>query len=172
MFHIHCRIKVTLNNKILCTSTPCYHIASLNCDDLSNCVARWQQRFIPRCKHSNNDNRLAAGTTFVGSKLLVLHIMLPESNEERQGAGNERERPISYRIASCNGDDDLSCQVAPMAATIAFHVTRTYHIALISYCITRWRQQQQSGCSNNICWQHASRPSYRVAQKQRRTARK
>ena len=120
---------------------------------------------------ATNDNKLAAGTTFVGSKFLVLHIVSPESNDERRG-GNERERPISYRIASCNGDDDLSCQVAPMAATIAFRVTRTYHIALISCCVTRWRQQQQSGCSNNICWQHASHPSYRVAQKQRRTARK
>ena len=94
-----------MNNEILCTSTPCYHIASLNCDDLSNCVARWQQRFIPRCKHSNNDNRLAAGATFVGSKLLVLHIVSPESNDERQGAGNERERPISSHIALRDGDD-------------------------------------------------------------------
>jgi hypothetical protein len=120
---------------------------------------------------ATNDNKLAAGTTFVGSKFLVLHIMSPKSNNERRG-GNERERPISYCIASCNGDDNLSCQVAPMAARIAFRVMQTYHIALIPYCVTRWRQQQQSGCSNNICWQHASRPSYRVAQKQRRTARK
>ena len=76
------RIKATMNNEILCTSTPCYHIASLNCDDLSNCGARWQQCFIPRCKHSNNDNILAAGTTFVGSKLLVLDIVSPKSNDE------------------------------------------------------------------------------------------
>jgi hypothetical protein len=48
---------------------------------------------------------LAAGTTFVGSKLLVLHIVSPESNDERQGAGNERERPISSHIASRDGDD-------------------------------------------------------------------
>ena len=89
--------------------------------------------------------------------------------------------------ATTNGEEEISASApypivqwqrrpsmsrAPMAATIAFCVTRTYHIALISYCVTRWRQQQQSGCSNNICWQHASRPSYRVAQKQRRMARK
>ncbi len=76
----------------------------------------------PRCKHSNNDNKLAEGTTFVGSKLLVLHIVSPESNDERRG-GNERERPISSYIASRDGDDDLLCHVAPMAATIAFCVT-------------------------------------------------
>ena len=50
---------------------------------------------------ATNDNKLAAGTTFVGSKFLVLHIVSPKSNDERRG-GNERERPISYRIASCN----------------------------------------------------------------------
>jgi hypothetical protein len=87
---------------------------------------------------------------------------------------NGKEEISARYIASRDGDDDddLSCHVAPMAATIAFGVTQTYHFALISYCITRWRQQQQSGCSNNICWQHASHPSYRFAQKQRRTARK
>ena len=76
-----------------------------------------------------------------------LHIVLPKSNNERRG--NERERPISTHIASRDGDNDLSCHVVPMAATTAFCVTRTYHIALIFILhhvmaieTTKWLRQQ------------------------------
>lgn len=145
-----------MNNEILCTSTPCYHIASLNCDDLSNCVARWQQRFIPRCKHSNNDNRLAAGTTFVGSKLLVLHIVSPESNDERQGAGNERERPISSHIASRDGDD----------FNAIYHIVshggdydNDYNRIDFIFIASRNGDSNNNGCGNNICYPPAPRLS-------------
>ena len=90
------------------------------------------------------------------------HIVLPKGNDKRRG-GNERKRPISSHVASRDGDDDLRCYVAPMAATIAFCGTWTYHIMSISYYFTRWLQQQASGCGNNICWQQSPCPSYRVA---------
>jgi hypothetical protein len=63
---------------------------------------------------------LAAGTTFVGSKLLVFHIVLLKNNDKRQG--NEREHPISTHIASHDGGDNLSCHVALMTATTTFRV--------------------------------------------------
>jgi hypothetical protein len=52
------------DNEILCASTPCYHIAS---------------------RDGNNDNELAAATTFVVNKPLVHHIVLHRSDCEQQG---------------------------------------------------------------------------------------
>lgn len=125
---------------------------------------------------NNISLRVAIIATTTTNWLQEQHMLAARSSSFiscRPKATTNGEEEISTRyIALRDGNDDLSCHVAPMAATIAFRVTRTYHIALISYCVTRWRQQQQSGCSNNICWQHASHPSYRVAQKQRRMARK
>ena len=169
-----------MNNEILCTSTPCYHIASLNCDDLSNCVARWQQRFIPRCKHSNNDNTLAAGTTFVGSKLLFLHIVSPESNDKRQG-GNERERPISSHIASRDGNDFNAIYHIVSHGGDYDNASRNcgdfdvYHIVShggdydndyddfnridFIFIASRNGDSNNNGCGNNICYPPAPRLS-------------
>jgi hypothetical protein len=45
-----CHIKATTNNEILCASTPCYHIAS---------------------RDGNNENKLAAATSYVSIKPLM-----------------------------------------------------------------------------------------------------
>ena len=50
---------------------------------------------------------------------------------------NGKEEMSARYIASRDGDDDLSCHVAPMAATTTFRVTQ-------------WRRQQNHGCDNNI----------------------
>ena len=59
-----------MNNEILCTSTPCYHIASLD---------------------GNNDNQLAVATSYVGIKPLmrrrtsfILHFVLSFDEDDTQ----------------------------------------------------------------------------------------
>ena len=55
----------------------------------------------------------------------------------RSKATTNGEEMSARYIASRDGDDDLSCHVAPMAATTTFRVTQ-------------WRRQQNHGCDNNI----------------------
>ncbi len=100
---------------------------------------------------ATNDNKLAAGTTFVGSKFLVLHIVSPKSNDERQG-GNEREHPISSHIASHDGDDDLLC-----ASTQRCPMATTNHI--VSRGNTNWLRQQHLLSASPSCIHNVSRKS-------------
>jgi len=55
----------------------------------------------------------------------------------RSKATANGEEMSARHIPSRDGDDDLSCHVAPMAATTTFRVTQ-------------WRRQQNHGCDNNI----------------------
>jgi hypothetical protein len=89
-------------------------------------LRRWQQRshFMSRklitsrrfhiaSRDGNSNNQVAAVTTFVGSNLLVLHIVSLESNDERQGNERKTHRLARWQqrslmrmyTASPNGDD-------------------------------------------------------------------
>jgi len=113
------------------------YIASRDGDDESYCIA-WQYK-------------LAAATTFVIRNLLVLHIVSPESNDERRG-GNEREHPISSHIASHDGDDDLLC-----ASTQRCPMATTNHI--VSRGNTNWLRQHHLLSASPSCIHNVSRKS-------------
>jgi hypothetical protein len=88
---------------------------------------------------------VAAATTFVGSTLPILHIVLLKSNDEWRG--NERE---IYCIARWRRQQDHGCDNNIAACTIV----TTYNIALhggdddnalrdgndLSYCVVRWQR--------------------------------
>ena len=127
-------------------------------------LRRWQQRshFVARgsiisrrfhiTSHDGYSNKqVAAATTFVGSNLLVLHIVSPESNDERRG-GNEREHPISSHIASHDGDDDLLC-----ASTQRCPMATTNHI--VSRGNTNWLRQHHLLSASPSCIHNVSRKS-------------
>jgi len=130
---ISCRSKATTNSEEISAR----YIASRDGDDESYCIA-WQYK-------------LAAATTFVGSNLLVLHIVSPESNDERRG-GNEREHPISSHIASHDGDDDLLC-----ASTQRCPMATTNHI--VSRGNTNWLRQHHLLSASPSCIHNVLRKS-------------
>ena len=90
---------------------------------------------------NNISLRVAIIATTTTNWLQEQHMLAARSSSFiscRPKATTNGEEEISARyIASRDGDDDLSCHVAPMAATTTFRVTQ-------------WRRQQNHGCDNNI----------------------
>jgi hypothetical protein len=80
----------------------------------------------------------------------------PKSNDERQGAGNERERPISSHIASRDGDD----------FNAIYHIVshggdydNDYNRIDFIFIASRNGDSNNNGCGNNICYPPAPRLS-------------
>jgi hypothetical protein len=161
---ISCRPKATTNGEEeMSASAPFHHISHRAMATTTSyaTLRRWQQRshfvshepIISRLFHiasrdGYSNKQVAAATTFVGSNLLVLHIVSPESNDERRG--NEREthriarwqqRPLmrmyTYRIARWR----LRQRVARLRRFQSYR----FHI----YCVTQWRQQQLLATTND-----------------------
>ena len=115
---ISCRPKATTNGEEEMSASAPFHIVSHRAMATTTSHARlrrWQQQshfmsrelIISRCFHiashdGDSNNKVAAATTFVGSTLLVLHIVLLKSNDEQRGNS-------ARYIASRDGDDESYC---------------------------------------------------------------
>jgi hypothetical protein len=108
---ISCRPKATTNGEEeMSASAPFHHISHRAMATTTSyaTLRQWQQRlhfvshepiilrrFHIASRDGYSNKQVAVATTFVGSNLLVLHIVSPESNDKRRG-GNERETATTF----------------------------------------------------------------------------
>ena len=138
---ISCRSKATTNGKEMSASA---HFNTYR-------ITRWQQQpLMPRCADGSNNkilcHMMATTTTSCASTwrhplATTNHIVSRDGNDNHMCAARWQQH------------QNHGCDNNIVANTMA----TTYHIALISYCVMH--RQQQSGCSNNICYPPAPRAS-------------
>ncbi len=103
------------------------------------------RRFHIASRDGDSNNQVAAATTFVGSNLLVLISC-------RLKATTNGKEMSARHIASCNGNNDLSC-----ACTQRHPTATTNHI--VSRGDTNWLRQQHLLSASPLCIHNVSRKS-------------